>query len=314
MIGMSLKEQNISLDNYTYQYYSSTYRENFPVLIMLHGIAASKDFMMELANTLSETYNCFLLDLPGHNGLELNGIEKFDDFAEYLKKFISYINPKEFCILGYSLGGMIALKYAENYADIDMPKLSKVVVWSSPVLGFNNGLSTLVKASLPIVNSIPNDLFDSVAKNKKIIEYLNQALKIAGTYGPVPVEPLSKFSLENAKRIINISTLVNFEINLHTPVLYIFDKYDPIVHPKNYLYVNNNHNPTTSKVVLVNRGGHFKNRNGFSRVKEEIGKFLETNNKISGAEGGTRTHTPLRELPPEDSESANSSTSAYAQK
>lgn len=30
-----------------------------------------------------------------------------------------------------------------------------------------------------------------------------------------------------------------------------------------------------------------------------------------GAEGGSRTHTLLRELPSEDSESANSSTSAY---
>ncbi len=266
---MPLEQKEKLIGKNKYQYYETGNGDT--TVFMLHGIAASKAFMLDLAGKLEGNYRCIMLDLPGHNGLGLDSIDSFDHYVAYTRQFIESFDQRKYFTIGYSLGGLVSLKIAED----SNSNMLGAVIWSSPVLGFNHGLSGLLKASVPVVRKVPSDLFNSVAKNEKVLEYFNQAMEFAGIYGKVPSNPWSKFKLEDAKKIIDLVEEEKFEINTPVAKLFLYDKYDPIVSSKNYEFVSKNGNIEYNQCQLLSRCGHFKNKTGFDILTAAVSDFLD---------------------------------------
>ena len=80
-------------------------------LLLIHGWGMSGKIWDVIEVNLSKYYKLYIVDLPG--------MGKSDEIEDYtLKNLVKQLHkklPKEISILGWSLGGIIALKYYETY-------------------------------------------------------------------------------------------------------------------------------------------------------------------------------------------------------
>ncbi len=107
-------------------------------LVILHGFTGSAEAMLPLAKCLSEERTIYLIDLPGHgqtgllDDLSLHG---FEETVRLLKDLLTHLDLEEVDLLGYSMGGRLALGFAVTYPET-VNKL--ILVSSSPGLSDPN--------------------------------------------------------------------------------------------------------------------------------------------------------------------------------
>ncbi|MGO2103257.1 MAG: alpha/beta fold hydrolase [Psychroflexus halocasei] len=102
------------------------------VLLFVHGfLESSKMWNSVLSHFDQEKYTVYTIDLPGHGDSpvfeEANNLEKL---AELIFEFVKLHKIDELSIIGHSLGGYIALAFAEKYPDI----LQKLILLNSTSL------------------------------------------------------------------------------------------------------------------------------------------------------------------------------------
>ncbi|MGI2172889.1 2-succinyl-6-hydroxy-2,4-cyclohexadiene-1-carboxylate synthase [Shewanella ulleungensis] len=91
---------------------------NLPALVMLHGFLGSKDDWSILMPRISQHFHCICIDLPGHgaNTLALAS-PGFAQVAAHIVAKVGELGVNQFHLLGYSLGGRIALHIAQDFPD-----------------------------------------------------------------------------------------------------------------------------------------------------------------------------------------------------
>jgi len=103
-----------------------------PVVILLHGIAASGEAWSELVAQLSPQYRCITIDLLGF------GRSPKPQWAEYdidqhvraLRRTIRSLHIKgRYILIGHSLGSLLATNYARRYPG----RISQLLLLSPPV-------------------------------------------------------------------------------------------------------------------------------------------------------------------------------------
>ena len=96
---------------------------SFPRILFLHGFLGSGSDWVPIARQLENDYCCILVDLPGHgeSDIEANGnpdlffTETVDALAEELSRSAA---PEPCFLVGYSMGGRIALSLALRYPEL----------------------------------------------------------------------------------------------------------------------------------------------------------------------------------------------------
>ncbi len=105
-------------------------------VFIVHGLGEHSGRYGNVINTLKD-YNLFLLDLRGHGkstgkrGHVMSFDEYLDDVDKLRKEMQPFVKGKSF-LLGHSMGGLIALRYA-----IYRPEGLAGVISSGPLLGVN---------------------------------------------------------------------------------------------------------------------------------------------------------------------------------
>ncbi|QYJ97458.1 2-succinyl-6-hydroxy-2,4-cyclohexadiene-1-carboxylate synthase [Shewanella alkalitolerans] len=91
-----------------------------PVLVLLHGLLGDKDDWQAILPSLSHHFCCIALDLPGHGAspaLEDDpGSSGFQRVVTHILSTLDELKVNRFHLLGYSLGGRIALHLAQHLA------------------------------------------------------------------------------------------------------------------------------------------------------------------------------------------------------
>ncbi|KGQ71458.1 2-succinyl-6-hydroxy-2,4-cyclohexadiene-1-carboxylate synthase [Chelonobacter oris] len=83
-----------------------------PTLLFLHGLLGTKQDWQAVAERLPH-FACISLDLPLHGEEKTTNVADFTQTCEYLRQKIqSAVGDKPYWLVGYSLGGRIALYYA----------------------------------------------------------------------------------------------------------------------------------------------------------------------------------------------------------
>lgn len=90
--------------------------EGIPVLL-LHGNGESLEIFSELASSLSSHYTVFSLDTRGHGKSQIPAIISYDLFCEDVKEFITALNINKPLIVGFSDGGITAIKLGVKYPE-----------------------------------------------------------------------------------------------------------------------------------------------------------------------------------------------------
>jgi pimeloyl-ACP methyl ester carboxylesterase len=128
-------------------------------LVLLHGFGGNKDTWNWLIPKWNDKYHVVVIDLPGHGG---SVSKKTLDYtitaqAERLYKFLEAKKLKDFYLLGHSMGGAIALRFAGNHVE----KLKALILIDS--MGMEQTKSDGVKL---VEKSDKNPLYDVCTKER----------------------------------------------------------------------------------------------------------------------------------------------------
>lgn len=87
-------------------------------LVLIHGLGGAAFNFTELAPLLARRHRVLVPDLPGHGGTEpLPRLESLSDLAAHALAVAEHENMLPAAVLGYSMGGVVALRLAVDRPD-----------------------------------------------------------------------------------------------------------------------------------------------------------------------------------------------------
>ena len=93
-------------------------------LVILHGLFGSLDNWFSLAKAFSDNHHVYLVDQRNHGQSPHSDSHTYDEMAEDLFEFFQEHNLKGAVLIGHSMGGKTAMKFAAAHSDL----LEKLVV------------------------------------------------------------------------------------------------------------------------------------------------------------------------------------------
>ncbi|WP_163409999.1 alpha/beta fold hydrolase [Flavobacterium ajazii] len=101
---------------------------NGTAIVLLHGFLENKKMWKDYVSLFSETYRVITIDLLGHGESDSLGyVHEMEDNAKVVNEVLEHLKIKKATILGHSMGGYIALAFAELFPE----KLQKLVLLNS---------------------------------------------------------------------------------------------------------------------------------------------------------------------------------------
>ncbi|GHL34380.1 hypothetical protein ECZU26_52050 [Escherichia coli] len=86
-------------------------KPGLPWLVFLHGFSGDCHEWQEVGEVFAN-YSRLYVDLPGHGGSAAIRVDGFDDVTGLLRKTLVSYNILNFWLVGYSLGGRVAMMAA----------------------------------------------------------------------------------------------------------------------------------------------------------------------------------------------------------
>jgi 2-succinyl-6-hydroxy-2,4-cyclohexadiene-1-carboxylate synthase len=102
---------------YRFSSVTSGNRDN-PAVLFLHGFMGCKEDWSDITEQLSDHFFTIAIDLPGHGGTTVRGPESLAGMENCSLGLIEYLARQKidkFHVVGYSMGGRLALYLAVNY-------------------------------------------------------------------------------------------------------------------------------------------------------------------------------------------------------
>ncbi len=197
---------------------------NGEALLFIHGLSDNLLYWEFLATFLKKDYQVIRVDLRGHGESELGSDEITRDlFVEDLINILNELNVDKVNLIGFSLGGVIALDFAFKYPN----KVDSLVLMSS-FAKINNhllGIFNEFKSALNIGFEEFYDLILPMVLCPNIIEENNEELELL---------KLSASPTANTQAYIKaIDTCLDFDVEnklpkIGIPTLILAGKYDEI--------------------------------------------------------------------------------------
>ena len=91
-----------------------------PVILFLHGFMGNGDDWQDCCQYLSDKFYCLTIDLPFHGKTVIEGDENeitFEETASSIIRLLANLNIQRCYLVGYSMGGRIALYLALNHPE-----------------------------------------------------------------------------------------------------------------------------------------------------------------------------------------------------
>lgn len=200
-------------------------------VIFLHGFLGNKNLWNKQVYALKTQFRTICIDLPGHG--------KSDDFgythsmelmAEAVKAVLRKLRLRKVILIGHSLGGYVALAFAEKYPDM----LKGLIMVNSSAKGDtpsktksrNQLLKLIKKDKAKALNLLVPGFFSLAAKNRntKIKNYLKSAQKCSAKGIAACIEGMK---IRREREII-----LRFA---PFPFCYFIGKYDQKISPKDQI-------------------------------------------------------------------------------
>lgn len=112
-----------------------------PCIILIHGLGLNKEIWQWLVPTLKKTYHVITYDLYGH-GDSINPPEtpSLSLFSKQINELLQRINKTKAILIGFSLGGMICRRFAQDYPE----KTDALIILNSPYKRSNEAQSAVL--------------------------------------------------------------------------------------------------------------------------------------------------------------------------
>jgi len=99
------------------------YGEGKP-LVILHGLFGSLDNWFSLAKAFADKHRVYLLDQRNHGQSPHTDSHTYDEMAEDLFEFFQQHDLQDAILIGHSMGGKTAMKFASEHSDL----LDKLII------------------------------------------------------------------------------------------------------------------------------------------------------------------------------------------
>lgn len=89
-----------------------------PAVVLIHGFLESIWMWEDIAPALARRHRVISIDLPGHGQSDCIGyVHTMDEMAEAVHAVITSLKVRRVSLVGHSMGGYVALAFAEHYPD-----------------------------------------------------------------------------------------------------------------------------------------------------------------------------------------------------
>lgn len=126
-------------------------------IVMIHGFGANKDNWTRLARELTDSFNVYAIDLPGHgdSSKELDLGYRFEDQVQHLARILDKLDIDRTHMMGNSMGGAITALYAATFPD---QIASAVLLNPAGIFDYESELVDLVvEGDNPLIPKEPGD-------------------------------------------------------------------------------------------------------------------------------------------------------------
>ncbi|MFT6980444.1 MAG: abhydrolase domain-containing protein 6, partial [Marinobacter psychrophilus] len=152
-----LEAASITLGELDIAYLRNADMNSGDTIVMVHGFGANKDNWTRMARELTDKFNVYAIDLPGHgeSSKPLDLGYRLDQQVAHLARILQALDIAEMHMMGNSMGGAITALYAATY-----PEQIKTAVLFDPagILEYESELFDLVVAGdNPLIPSKPGD-------------------------------------------------------------------------------------------------------------------------------------------------------------
>ncbi|MBT0606953.1 alpha/beta fold hydrolase [Aequorivita echinoideorum] len=123
-----------------------------PAVVLLHGFLESSTMWNYLIPKLSEKNTVLILDFPGHGKSEtVHETHSMELMADVVNSLLKELKIQKATFVGHSMGGYVALAYAEKYVD----SVEKLILLNSTTAEDSEERKQNRDRSLEIVDKIP---------------------------------------------------------------------------------------------------------------------------------------------------------------
>ena len=264
------QHRTLSIDGRTIHYRDEG-RENSKTLVLLHGFLQSLDVWSSYVLSYMHHMRVITIDLPGH-GLSQSfaDVHSMDFMAKIVKKVLNEAGVDQCVMIGHSMGGYVALAFAENYPytlrGLGLVN-SRALPDSTQHAQYREAVCNQVlenRASF-IVNFVPT-LFDpdnSAALSQDIKDLQEQCLETRTE----AVIAAQRGMMERPSRVAVLQ-------QLEVPILFIYGKNDNRI-PLD-IAVSQAMLPRHSEILLLDHVGHMSFIEEREYVKPRIKNFVDT--------------------------------------
>lgn len=226
-----MREQMVNVHGQRY-FVTSNGDDSLPVVVFLHGFTGSSMTWQDVSNTLHGKYRVIAVDLLGHGQTSAptdSSRYEMDVQLADVDALFDQLGLVEFILVGYSMGGRIALSYVIHY-----PKkvLSLVLESASPGLKTETERMTRKEADAQLARRIKEDGIPAfVGFWEEIALFSSQKLLSTETKAVVRTERLNQCAEGLSNSLLGIGTgsqPSNWEKldSIHVPVLCITGEID----------------------------------------------------------------------------------------
>ena len=238
-------------------------------VVLLHGFLGSHEIWQKTTANLSRSYRVIAIDLPGHGSTGCIGYaHSMDMMAKCVKKVMDSLRLKRYVLIGHSMGGYVALAFADLYPDnLRGLCLFHSTAYSDSEEKKNDRIRAidLVKKNKTVyTRTTIQNLF--ATKNLKYLkEEIALATKIArGTSRQGIIAAL--YGMRDRPRRDIILGLVTY------PIMFVIGMLDNIIAPGQLFEQSQ---PVKSKTILkLEHDGHFGFLESPRQTNKELRKFL----------------------------------------
>lgn len=171
--------------------------------IILHGLFGSSDNWRTHGRTLSEYFDVYLVDQRNHGKSDWSDEFSYDLMADDLHEFVTKHNLKDFILMGHSMGGKTAMRYAQKYPGM----IDKMII-------VDMGIKANEASHEGIIDGLKSIDIDNITSRQEADDKLAEVLK---------ARVLRQFLLKNIYR--KSKDQMGWRINLEV----LSDKYEEIL-------------------------------------------------------------------------------------
>lgn len=237
-------------------------------LIFLHGFLENLNMWNPFLATYTSKHRVIAIDLLGHGKSEPMGyIHTMEDMADCIFALIQELKLRKVTLIGHSMGGYVALAFAELYPDYVKALLliASTSQADSPTKRLNRdrAIELIKKNHTSFINIAISNLFDQTAK-----DLYNQEIQTAKTEAlKMPVQGIIA-TLEGMKIRADREVLLHFA---PYPILFILGQKDTIM-PYEQVKVQLQDTPTELNTLS---GGHMLHIENTTELNTSIANYVK---------------------------------------